>query len=164
MATYVMGFESWDAFIEWYSSLPIVGQLFVIIGVFALIALIITGVYYLLKGVAYLVYYILKGVYYLIRALIYAHYKFFEELYYLISGKERPIKESKAIEQQTENIPKENVIQTINNKEFYPKVKYCSECGSEISEGVIQQLATKGVAFCPHCGKGFKSNFIEIEG
>ena len=45
-----------------------------------------------------------------------------------------------------------------------PAVQFCSECGSMITDTMAQQLNTSGLAYCAHCGKGYGSGFIEIEG
>ena len=55
--------EYWQAFMEWFAGIPLLGQILIIVGVFAILVLALIGVYYLLKGLAYLIYYILKGIY-----------------------------------------------------------------------------------------------------
>ena len=66
----ISGFSiPWEEIVNWFVILPIYGQILILVGVIAILALVITLVYYLLKGLAYLVYYILKGAYYLLKGL-----------------------------------------------------------------------------------------------
>ncbi len=58
---YVFG-TPWQEIVDWFLVQPIYGQILVLIGVFAVLALAIVIAYYVLKGAAYLVYYVLKGV------------------------------------------------------------------------------------------------------
>ena len=84
--TYIFN-VSWEEIVNWYLAQPIYGQILILVGLIALLALAIVIVYYVLKGVVYLVYYVLKGVYYLLKGIGFLFYRLFEELYYLISGK-----------------------------------------------------------------------------
>ena len=90
----------WEEIVNWFLIQPIYGQILVLVGVIALLALAVVIVYYVLKGVAYLVYYILKGVYYLLKGLGLLFYKAFEALYYAISGETKPESSTPAQEQQ----------------------------------------------------------------
>ena len=155
----------WEEFASWFLNIPIYGQILVIFGAVAILVLAGILVYYILKGVAYLVYYILKGIYLLIKAIILGIYKLFRELYYAISGKQKPVKqqqeeevlsESRNASQQIKPICSE--LQIIN-----PNIAYCSECGSQFSEKMLQQLSENGIVYCVNCGKGFKSNLIVVE-
>lgn len=157
----------WEEVVNWYLAQPIYGQILVLVGVIALLALAVVIVYYVLKGVAYLVYYILKGVYYLLKGIGLLFYKTFEALYYAISGKPKPECCNPAQEQQTvpqvvkqpETItPVQKTYQTIN-----PDVAFCSECGSKFSDSMTQTLSNKGFVYCIHCGKGFQNDSISIE-
>ena len=160
----------WQQFLEWFLSIPMYGQALVIVG--AVAVLILTGilVYYVLKGAAYLVYYILKGVYYLLKAIFIGIYKIFEELYYAISGKPKPIKVEKTEEsEEAERVVEPKVISQAKYSapSEYDMVQanaaYCNECGSEFTPYMKQQLSSNGFVFCIHCGKGFKSERIEVE-
>jgi len=160
MVDYYTGWLSWEAFIEWFWTLPLAGQIFFVIGVITVLVLIGIGVYYLIKGVVYLVYYILKGVYYLLRAILFGIYKFFEELYYLISSKEKPVKQKNV---EVAPTVKPAIQYAPVQRSMDIKVRYCSECGNPLTDSMSQQLSEKGVAFCSHCGKGFKAGFLEME-
>lgn len=158
-------------FITWFLALPIYSQVFVIMAAVGVIILSVVIVYYTLKGVAYLVYYILKGVYLLIKAIFTGLYKLFEELYYEISGKPKPIKESsdkKNSEQQEapqQSYEEQEVIKPIQNEIqiVQPDAVFCSECGSQYTERMLEQLREIGTAYCVFCGKGYKSTKVEVE-
>lgn len=160
---------AWERFIGWFLSISIEAQVLVIIGVVA--ALILAGiiVYFVLKGVAYLVYYILKGVYLLLKGIFVGIYKLFEEIYYAISGKERPVKEQAGEEVQPPvyEKPIEVVVQAKSApKEFgilQPNAIFCEDCGNELGERIHAQLYENGVAFCVHCGKGYRLSEMEIQ-
>ncbi|MHA1194377.1 MAG: hypothetical protein ACTSP9_19185, partial [Promethearchaeota archaeon] len=85
-------FMHWQEFLQWFLSVPLYGQVLVVVGAVAVLILALVVVYYVLKGVAYLIYYILKGVYLLLKAIFLGLYKLFEELYYAITGNPRPVK------------------------------------------------------------------------
>ena len=143
----------WQYFVDWFFTLPLIGQIMVIVGIFAAIALTLIIIYYVIYGIGYLIYYILKGI-----------YKIFEALYYALLGKEKPSKEAKeSIEpvqkvytyserrSQVASEPTKSV-QTVN-----PDVMYCTECGNRFTESMTHQLNVQGIAFCVHCGNGLKS-------
>ncbi|MHA2281944.1 MAG: hypothetical protein ACXAC5_13970 [Promethearchaeota archaeon] len=159
----------WEEIVNWFLAQPLYGQILVLVGVVALIALAVIIVYYVLKGVAYLVYYMLKGVYYLLKGIGLLFYKLFEALYYAISGETKPEKANPCcseeqqvtlqVEKQPEPItPVQKTYQTIN-----PDVSFCSECGSKFSDSMVQTLSNKGFVYCIHCGKGFQNKSIHIE-
>lgn len=155
----------WKEFASWFLNIPIYGQVLVIFGAVAILILAGVLVYYILKGVAYLVYYILKGTYLLLKAIFLGIYKLFEELYYAITGKPKPVKENEVKEDISlvSKVPKEiedisSELQLIN-----PNAAYCSECGAQFSEKMLQQLSESGIVYCVNCGKGFKSNLIVVE-
>jgi putative hemolysin len=160
-----------EEFMNWFLTIPMYGQILVIIGIVASLILAVVIVYYVLKGVAYLIYYILKGVYLFLKGIGIGLYKLAEALYYAISGKPRPVKEEKEQEKQevqrvqtpVQKVPEpmkpvQPVFHSIN-----PNAAYCSECGGEFTSKMHEQLAERGVAFCVHCGKGYKSKLIEVE-
>jgi hypothetical protein len=160
---------SWEEIANWYLAQPIYGQILILVGVIALLALAIVITYYILKGVVYLVYYVLKGVYYLLKGIGLLFYKIFEELYYLISGKPKHKKtptpeqsdqsENPQVEEQSESItPLQRTFQNLHTD-----VSFCSECGSEFSDSMIQTLANEGLVYCIHCGQGFQANSMKIE-
>ena len=160
----------WQQFLGWFLSIPMYGQILVIVGAVAVIILTGILVYYVLKGAAYLVYYVLKGVYYLLKAIFIGIYKIFEELYYAISGKPKPVKvekseESEVLEQvvQPKVISKANYSAPSEYDMIRPNAAYCNECGSEFTPYMKSQLSSNGFVFCIHCGKGFKSERIEVE-
>ena len=68
----------WEEIVDWYLTQPLYGQILVLVGLIALLALAVVILYYVLKGVAYLVYYVLKGVYYLLKGIGLLFYKIFE--------------------------------------------------------------------------------------
>ncbi|MHA2005883.1 MAG: hypothetical protein ACXABO_00100 [Promethearchaeota archaeon] len=163
---YVFGIP-WEEIVNWYIAQPIYGQILVLVGVFALLALAVVIVYYVLKGVAYLVYYILKGVYYLLKGIGLLFYKICEALYYAISGKPKPGSNVQAqvqpvpiqVVKEPEPItPIQKVYQPVN-----PDVGFCSECGNKFSDSMIQTLSNKGFVYCIHCGKGFQANSVKVE-
>jgi hypothetical protein len=161
----------WNQFVYWFLGMPIYAQALLIIGAVAAIVLAVIIVYYVLKGVAYLVYYILKGTYLLIKGIFIGIFKLFEELYYVISGKPRPVKEpsdKKCCEQpeSPQEYPQEEEIILPFQKEIQivqPDAIFCSECGTQYSERMIEQLKLNGIAYCVYCGKGYKSTEIKVE-
>ena len=157
---FVLGTWNWEELVNWYLALPGYGQVLCLLAAFAIIAFAVAIVYYIIKGVVYLVYYILKGVVYLVVGIFYGIYKLFEALYYLLTGKERPKKTEK------KEIVKAEETQKIQEKvppKIEPIVQFCSECGSKITDAMAKQLTYSGLAYCAHCGKGYKSGFLEIE-
>ncbi|MHA1669646.1 MAG: hypothetical protein ACTSV5_03605 [Promethearchaeota archaeon] len=163
-------FMHWQEFLQWFLSVPLYGQVLVVVGAVAVLILAVVVVYYVLKGVAYLIYYILKGVYLLLKGIFLGIYKLFEVLYYAITGISRPIKEEKESEAESKlsqvqvkepEIKKTPVIKHISL--IQPDAAYCSECGNQFTEQMQQKLNDNGSIFCIFCGKGYKSNAIEIE-
>ncbi|GAH91157.1 unnamed protein product, partial [marine sediment metagenome] len=41
-----------------------------------------------------------------------------------------------------------------------PDAVYCSECGIQYTERMLEQLKESGIAYCVYCGKGYKSHNI----
>jgi hypothetical protein len=156
-------------FMEWFLSIPLYGQVLVVIAIAAVLVLTVIVVYYVLKGAVYLVYYILKGVYLLLKGIGLLFYKLFKAIYYAISGKPCCSLEQKQVEQElTPQLQKEPEAQKIEPLEeqldiINPRAAYCTTCGSEFSERMHQQLIERGIAYCALCGKGFKVNLIEME-
>jgi len=157
----------WQEFMTWFLNTPIPAQVLMIIGTVASLILAVLIVYFVLKGVGYLIYYILKGVYLLLKGIFVGLYKLLEEIYYDISGKPKPVKKASSSEEQKVNQPQTYVepeiikpvlkeIQTVQ-----PNAVYCSECGSQYTERMLEQLAENGIAFCVYCGKGYKANLVE---
>ena len=155
-----------EEIVNWYLAQPIYGQILVLVGLIALLALAVVILYYVLKGVAYLVYYVLKGVYYLLKGIGLLFYKIFEGLYYAISGKPKP-EPASAQEQQTppqvEKEPEPIIPVQRSYQTVHPEVAFCSECGGQFSESMVQTLSGKGFVYCIHCGKGFQANSMKIE-
>ncbi|MFX1303360.1 MAG: hypothetical protein ACFFBV_01445 [Promethearchaeota archaeon] len=139
----------YNLFIEWYVQQPLYGQILVLIGIIALLALVITLVYYIIKGIGYLVYYIIKGVYYLLKGIGYGFFKLFEGFYLLVSGKSKSSKQ------------KNNQIDIQNNSpyQYQFNIEYCSECGRKFTEKMRKHLVKNGMAFCVNCGKEFRLNY-----
>ena len=161
---YVFGFEgvTWQEIVDWFLAQPLYGQILVIVGAVAILALAVVIVYYVLKGVAYLIYYVLKGVYYLLKGIGLLFYKIFEALYYAISGKPKPGSQDK---QNQEVIQKHVQVYSYPQKLVQvvePEASFCTECGSRFSENMMIQLKEKGFVYCIHCGKNFKSDYAEI--
>jgi hypothetical protein len=161
----------WEQFVEWFLAMPIIFQALFIIGAVAAIVLAVIIVYYVLKGVAYLIYYILKGTYLLIKGIFIGIYKLFEELFYVISGKPRPVKQpsdkkcceqpeppQQSSQEQEVILPSQKEIQIVQ-----PDAIFCSECGTQYTERMIEQLKVNGIAYCVYCGKGYKSSEINVE-
>ena len=153
----------WQMFVDWFLAMPLIGQVMLVVGIFAALVLVGIIVYYVIYGVAYLVYYILKGVYYLIKYILLGFYRVFEALYYAISGKEKPVKQPQATVQQG------NVVIQVKTPEVQKSVQmanmdimYCTDCGNKLTQEMTQQFGQKGSAFCTHCGKGFKSTQLSI--
>ena len=157
-------------FLQWFLSVPIYGQVLVVVGAVAVLILAVVVVYYVLKGVAYLIYYILKGVYFLLKAIFLGIYKLFEELYYGITGNPRPVKNEEEAEAESDVSQaqvKEPQIETSpvikQMAPIQPDAAYCSECGNQFTEQMQEKLHENLRVFCIYCGKGYKSNAIEIE-
>ncbi|MFX1328275.1 MAG: hypothetical protein ACFE91_09030 [Promethearchaeota archaeon] len=138
----------YNIFVEWYIEQPIYGQIFALIGIIALLALLITLIYFIIKGIAYLVYYIFKGLYYLLRYIGYGIYKLFEGFYFLVSGKS---KSSNQIDNQA------NINENFSSEYPY-NLEYCSECGKKFSEKMKYRFERNGMVFCVNCGKQFIRN------
>jgi hypothetical protein len=164
---YIFG-VAWEEIVDWFIAQPLYGQILVLIGVFAVLALVVVVLYFVLKGIAYLIYYVLKGVYYLLKGIGLLFYKLFEGLYYAISGKPKP--ESADVEE--EQVPPKVIVikepepitpvqrtyQTVQSD-----VSFCSECGSQFSDSMVKTLSDKGFVFCVRCGHGFQANSMKIE-
>ncbi|MFX1529205.1 MAG: hypothetical protein ACFFB4_16650 [Promethearchaeota archaeon] len=155
-------------FMEWFLSIPLYGQVLVVIGIAAVLVLTVIVVYYVIKGVVYLVYYILKGVYLLLKGIGLLFYKLFKAIYYAISGKPCCPVEQKEEQEVNPNVQQKLEPQKIEPLEeqldiIDPRAAYCTSCGSGFSERMHQQLIERGIAYCALCGKGFKVNMIEIE-
>jgi len=162
---YVFGIP-WQEIVDWYLAQPVYGQIFILIGIFALLALAVVIVYYVLKGVAYLIYYVLKGVYYLLKGIGLLFYKIFEALYYAISGKPKPESTPVQVQPAPPQVKEEPEPIIPIQKTFqrvHPDVAFCSECGSKFSDSMMDTLSDKGFVYCIHCGKGFQANSIKIE-
>ena len=159
----------WQEFMTWFLSMPIPAQVLMIIGTVASLILAVLIVYFVLKGVGYLIYYILKGVYLLLKGIFEGLYKLFEEIYYAISGKPKPVKKTPSCEEQKVNPPQTYVEPEIIKpvlkqvETIHPNAVYCSECGSQYTEKMLEQLAENGIAFCVYCGKGYKSTKVAAE-
>ncbi len=162
--------QYWEEFMSWFLSIPIYAQVLLIIGAVAVLVLAVILVYYVLKGTAYLIYYILKGTFYLIKGIFVGIFKLIEELYYAISGKPKPVKSpsgkecceqpeppQQSYEEQEIIVPSHKEIQII-----LPDAVYCSECGSQYTERMLEQLREIGTAYCVFCGKGYKSTKAEV--
>lgn len=165
-------FLYWQEFLQWFLSVPLYGQVLVVVGAVAVLILALVVVYYVLKGVAYLVYYILKGVYLLLKGIFLGIYKLFEEIYYAITGKPRPVKKEEESEIEVEpdasyvKVVEPQVESPIVMKDLaaiQPDAAYCSECGNQFTEQMQQKLHENGSTFCIYCGKGYKTNAIRIE-
>ena len=155
----------------WFLAMPIYAQVLLIVGVVAALVLAVIIVYYVLKGVAHLIYYVLKGTYLLIKGIFVGIFKLFEELYYVISGKPRPVKEPSDEEcceqpEPPQQSPQEQEVILPSDKEIQivqPDAVFCSECGTQYTERMIEQLKVNGIAYCVYCGKGYKSTEIKVE-
>ena len=153
----------WQEIVDWFVIQPLYGQILILIGVIALLALAVVIVYYVLKGVAYLVFYILKGTYYLLKGIGLLFFKLFEGLYYAISGRPKP-----GSQVQQNQIPTNvQIVQKTPSRQTYqevlPEAIFCSECGNKFSDSMLHTLSEKNVGYCIHCGKGFQANSIGIE-
>ena len=165
-------FLYWQEFLQWFLSVPLYGQVLVVVGAVAVLILALVVVYYVLKGVAYLVYYILKGVYLLLKGIFLGIYKLFEELYYGITGNPRPVKKEEEPELEVES---DNSDVEVVEPQVEPPVvmkhlvaiqadaAYCSECGNQFTEKMQQKLNENGQVFCIYCGYGYKTNIIRME-
>ncbi|MFX0029328.1 MAG: hypothetical protein ACFE8B_08970 [Candidatus Hermodarchaeota archaeon] len=156
----------WEEIVDWYIAQPLYGQILVLIGLFAVLALAVVIVYYVLKGVAYLVYYVIKGIYYLLKGIGLLFYKLFEALYYAISGKPKPEVanvQEQATPPQVEKEPEPITPVQRTYQKVQPDVAFCSECGNPFSDSMIQTLTNKGFVYCIRCGHGFQTNLMKIE-
>lgn len=138
-------------FVNFFVEAPLFAQILMGAGIFALIALSIT-----------LVYYIVKGIYLLIKAICKGIYKLGKKIYNFAERK---------IEEFTQpNCPQKNIYsnaalirdsvksETIQKREKIlvenpREVRFCSSCGTDLSEKFITLLTTDGRAFCEHCGR-----------
>ncbi|MHA2006353.1 MAG: hypothetical protein ACXABO_09030 [Promethearchaeota archaeon] len=155
----------WGDPIGWFLTLPLVGQILVIIVAVLLAIVAVILVYYILKGLAYLIYYIFKGLYYLLKGIFLGIYKLLEAIYYAISGK--PKKKNLVISHPPPNVPPTptpiNPPQVMSNILDSDSVKipsYCTECGQKITETMSSLLTSRGIGFCFYCGKEFKIEMV----
>jgi hypothetical protein len=140
----------YEIFVNWFFEQPLYGQILVIIGIIALLALVVTIIYYIIKGIAYLIYYIIKGVYYLLKGIGYGLYKLCNGFYLLVSGKTKS-----STQKSIENDIQKN---TINTGQY--SIQYCNECGNRISEKMIKHLEINGMVFCVKCGRQFTLSYL----
>ena len=155
----------WEEIVNWFVIQPIYGQILILVGVFALLALAIVLVYYILKGVAYLVYYILKGTYYLLKGIGLLFYKACEALYYVISGETKPgnVSVQQPVAPQIEKQPEPIIPIQKNHQHIQPDAAFCTECGTKFTYIMLKTLSNNGSVFCIQCGRGFQANSLEIE-
>jgi hypothetical protein len=146
---------NWQWFVSWFLDLPLFGQILVAIGIFTIITLLLVGIYYLLKGIAYLIYYICKGIYYIFKGIAIGIYKLFNGIYHLIVGKKQSDNvetgKTQVSESKVESIPPIPKTQILSPE----IVKYCPECGVEVTELMVDQLNRQGYVYCVFCGKKF---------
>lgn len=163
MVEYI-GWYSWEEFAEWFWLLPTFGQILMVIGIVAIVALVITAVYYLLKGISYLIYYICKGIGYLFYYMGKGIYLLFEGLYYAISGKQKPSSTTKSPKQHTEKTElmesqKPKTHEPNREDLAAPKIEelpqFCPSCGAPMSENMKNALNSAGKSFCEFCGARF---------
>jgi hypothetical protein len=141
--TFLENISLWfNTFIEWFVEQPLYGQILVIIGIVAVLALTVTLLYYIIKGVAYLIYYTITGIFYLLKYIGYGIYKLFEGFYLLVSGKSKLKIE----------INKETIIENNSLNAQEALLEYCSECGKRISESMKKHLKANKIVFCVNCG------------
>ena len=149
------GHVFWDDPIGWFLQLPLLFQIFIIIGLIALTIAALVLVYYILKGLTYLLYYIFKGLYYLFKGIFLGFYKLFEAFYHAISGKPKKNKQEISPPPEGPIIPREHFPSVIGRNEF--KIpNYCTECGQQITESMSSLLISRGIGYCFYCGKEFK--------
>ena len=134
--------------LNWYLAQPLYGQILVLIGLVAVIALAVVILYYVIKGVAYLVYYILKGLYLLLKYIGLGFYKLTEGFYLLVSGKKKTSKPESS---------QKNIQNTISYHQNYI-LEYCSECGRKVSNRMKVHFEKNGITFCENCGKQLDLN------
>ena len=155
----------WEDPIGWYLSLPLVGQILVIIIAILLTIVALVLVYYILKGLAYLLYYLFKGLFYLFKGIYLGFYKLLETIYYAVSGK--PKKKSPLISQPSPipppppaTINPPQVVSNLPNSNESKIPSYCTECGQKITESMSSLLISRGIGFCFYCGKEFKIEMV----
>ena len=76
------GFNSWEAFGEWFMEAPLLIQVALILFTVAVTALVLIGVFYLL-------YYLFKGLYYLFKGIFTLIGKLFKGIYYAMTGRSK---------------------------------------------------------------------------
>ncbi len=151
----------WQEFANWFATIPLLAQILLIIGAFAVIALAVILVYYVLKGVAYLIYYIFKGIYYLLKGIGMGIYKLCEALYYAISGKQKPVKQT-SIENVTPQQPIQVKTPVGRPYQDPARISFCNECGAKFTRRMSEQIDTKGQVYCVHCGNMIYTMPIDI--
>ncbi len=155
---YIIFGISWQEFVEWFLDLPFFGQVLVIAGIIAILAVAITLVYYILKGLGYLLYYTAKGLFSLFKWIILGIVKIFG----LIFGKSKP--ENNVKNAGVEKSQEKDELITIPTEKF-PKefIQYCPECGSHITPSMVQRLNLEGSVYCVFCGKSIEENTLMVE-
>jgi len=137
-------------FVNFFSEAPLFAQVLMGIGIFASVALSII-----------LVYYIGKGLYLLIKKICKGLYKLGNKIYHFI---ERKIEEHTRTyynqpyntTEKLRNGESSDSSMFSKNKKIVVKnpqnVKFCSFCGTPLSNKVLSILTSDGRAFCENCG------------
>ena len=155
----------WSDFVNWFFSLPLFGQILVVIGLIVIAVLILIGVYYILKGIAYLIYYTCKGIYYIFKGIAIGIYRLITGTYRLLFGKPEPsTTKSETIEKEETTPEPKPVVQEIIEKTPHEIVRFCPECGVKLTDLSIQQINQHGFAYCTYCGNKVNLSLVNIEG
>lgn len=138
-------------FVNFFVEAPLFSQILMGAGIFALIAVSIT-----------LVYYIIKGVYLLIKKICREIYKLGKKIYNFTERKIEEYNQSNyGLKYAYSNNPADREITRATKEPKNKKtlvenpreVRFCSSCGTDLSEKFLTLLTTDGRAFCEHCGR-----------
>jgi hypothetical protein len=120
-------------------------------GIFALIALSITLVYYIVKGIYLLIKAICTGIYKLGKKIYNFAERKIEEYNQPSYSPKYPYSNAPATREANEpRAPQKRKKILVDNPR---EVRFCSSCGTDLSEKFLTLLTTDGKAFCEHCGR-----------
>ncbi len=155
---------------DWYFSLPLFGQVLIVLSIIAILALIFAIIFYIILGLGYVVYYLLKGLYYLLKEVGHLLLRLSRAIYRMMfdQGTHQP----DHLHQQKIQSPTEvhsTLIKKQKNLNAPPlelidsQIKFCNECGAKFTLKMKEFLNSRGLVYCEYCGKGFEIQKTEME-
>ncbi len=145
---------------DWYFSLPLFGQVLIVLSIMAILALIFALIFYIILGLGYVVYYLLKGLYYLLKEVGHLLLRLSKGIYRMIfdQGAHQPDHPH----QQKIQSPTEVHSTLIKKQKIDSQIKFCNECGAKFTLKMKEFLNSRGRVYCEYCGKGFEIQKTEM--